>query len=241
MKVSHTPRINARYWAAILLASVFGTNMGDFYAHTARLGIVKGLAVLALLAAVVFVAESLLDAGGEIYYWLVIIIIRTGATNIADTLMYRLHVPDVLLIAGLAALIALFGRATRLKQSPALTAAALSGTGTAYWLAMLSAGVLGTVAGDFCEDGLGDGIAAIVLTLLFGAVLFFTYRRAAEWLAAYWTTVAVARTAGTAIGDWLAESKALHIGLPLSTLLSAITFFAILILWKRETPVLSTP
>ena len=86
MKDLHTPRVNARYWTAITLASVFGTNMGDFYAHESGLGIVKGLAVLALLAGVVFAFEYFERSRHEFYYWLVIILIRTGATNIADYL-----------------------------------------------------------------------------------------------------------------------------------------------------------
>ena len=49
MKLIHTPRVNARYWTAIALASVFGTNLGDFYAHESGLGIVKGLSVRHLL------------------------------------------------------------------------------------------------------------------------------------------------------------------------------------------------
>ncbi len=48
----------------------------------------------------------------------------------------------------------------------------------------------------------------------------------------YWIAVAVARTAGTDIGDWLEESKVLHVGLPLSTLLSGTAFVAVLALWK---------
>lgn len=240
MKATHTPRLNGRYWTAILLASVFGTNMGDFYAHTAHLGIVKGLIVLALLATGVLVAEHLTDEGSEAYYWLVIIIIRTGATNIADYLMYRLRVPGVFLITGLVAFVALFGWSTRVKRKAALNLEALPSTGTAYWFAMLGAGVFGTVAGDFSEDGMGDGAAALVLTVLFFAVLFFAYRHAAKWAAVYWITVAIARTAGTAIGDWFAESKALHIGLPLCTLLSGIAFVAVLALWKIRKPNLSS-
>jgi hypothetical protein len=38
----------------------------------------------------------------------------------------------------------------------------------------------------------------------------------------------VARTDGTAIGDWLAESKALEFGLPLATVLSGIAFVGLL-------------
>ena len=239
MKAIHTPQVNRRYWTAILLASVFGTNLGDYYAHTAHLGIVKGLLVLAVLAALIFVAERLIQAGGEVYYWLVIIIIRTGATNIADYLMYRLRVRDVLLITGLVAFIALFGWATRMMRTEDLTLKTLPGTGVAYWLAMLGAGVFGTVAGDFSEDGMGEGIAALALAVLFCAVLFFTYRHASRWIAVYWTTVAVARTAGTAIGDWFAEGKALHIGLPLSTLLSGTLFLAVLVLWRSSKPRLS--
>ena len=236
MKARHTPRINPRYWMSILLASVFGTNLGDFYAHTTKFGALKGLSILAVLAALVFVTEALLDAGSELYYWLVIIIIRTGATNIADDLMYRLHLPSVLLVIGLAALIAVFGWATRLKR-PALTlASTLPSTSTPYWLAMLGAGVFGTVVGDLCEDGLGEGTAAIVLTLLLGAALLFARQRAAVWAAVYWMIVATARTAGTAIGDWFAENKSLHIGLPLCALLSGIAFVAVLVLWRPRTP-----
>ena len=37
MKYVHTPLLDARYWTAITLASVFGTNPGDFYAHESGL------------------------------------------------------------------------------------------------------------------------------------------------------------------------------------------------------------
>jgi uncharacterized membrane-anchored protein len=50
----------------------------------------------------------------------------------------------------------------------------------------------------------------------------------------YWLTVATARTAGTAIGDWLAENKIMSIGLPISTLLTGCVFVAVLMLWQRR-------
>ena len=59
MKYRHTPQLDARYWTAITLASVFGTNLGDFYAHESELGIGKGLVMLALLAAVAFLGGTL--------------------------------------------------------------------------------------------------------------------------------------------------------------------------------------
>lgn len=234
MQRIHTPRIDARYWIAITLASVFGTNMGDFYAHEAHLGLGRGLAVLALLAAIVFLLERFIVAGRETYYWLVIILIRTGATNIADFLLYRARIPGLVLTLSLLALIALFawGTYNRSASQAGHLAKALPETNAAYWLAMLSAGVFGTVAGDLCEHGLGDGVAAIVLSILLLVVLLALGRRAAQVLALYWTTIAVARTAGTAIGDWFAENKLFNIGLPVCTLLSGIAFLAVLVFWR---------
>src|SRR5206468_825292 len=112
MQQIHTPRVDARYWTAITLTSIFGTNLGDFYAHESGLGIVKGLAVLALLAAIVFVAERAEKLHHQAYYWLVIILIRTSATNIADYLAFRARVPAVALTLGLVALLCLFGWGT---------------------------------------------------------------------------------------------------------------------------------
>jgi uncharacterized membrane-anchored protein len=236
MKYLHTPLVNARYWTAITLASVFGTNMGDFYAHESGLGIVKGLAVLALLAAVVFLIEHVENRRHEAYYWLVIILIRTGATNIADYLAFRVRVPPLALTLSLIALLCLFGWGThRASRALAGSSGTLPKTDAPYWLAMLTAGVFGTVVGDICEHAIGEGVASVALTALLVGVLFAGRGRAAQIIALYWTTVAVARTAGTAIGDWLAENRFLHIGLSVSTLLTGIAFVAVLVIWRSRT------
>ena len=235
MKHTHTPRVDARYWTGITLASVFGTNLGDFYAHESGLGIVPGVAVLALLAAIVFVIERFEQRRHEAYYWLVIILIRTGATNIADYLADRARVPELILTLGLVALLSVFGFFThRASKAADDSSRGLPKTDASYWLAMLTAGVFGTVAGDMCEHVIGERAASLALTAVLLVVLFVGWRRAAQVVALYWATVAVARTAGTAIGDWLAENKPLHIGLPASTLLTGVAFVAVLILWRSR-------
>lgn len=225
MQASHMPRVNARYWLAITMASLFGTNMGDLYAHELHLGIYKGLALLAMLAAAVFLMERRDTAPRLLYYWLIIVIIRTGATNIADFLAYKVKVPDALLCLGLAAIIAGFG-ATSVKARDAGqdTYSGMPDTGGTYWIAMLGAGVFGTVLGDLCSHVVGEGLASLGL----GALLLITLAiwraggAAQIWL--YWLVIAVARTAGTAMGDWLAESPSANIGLPLATSMTAIAF-----------------
>jgi uncharacterized membrane-anchored protein len=146
MKCLHTPSVDAPYWTAITLASAFGTNLGDFYAHESRLGIVKGLAVLALLAGIIFVIEHFEKRRHEAYYWLVIILIRTSATNIADYLAFRVRVPAVALTLSLITLLRVFGWGThRASRADGKSSRTLPKTDAVYWLAMLTTGVFGTV------------------------------------------------------------------------------------------------
>jgi uncharacterized membrane-anchored protein len=231
------PRVDGRYWLGITLASVFGTNLGDYYAHESGLGIGLGLLVLVALAAAVFAAERLDRRISELYYWLVIIIIRTGATNIADYLAYRVRIPSVLLNLGLLFVLAALAWCS-VPKDPArgsdVSTGRLPDTGVAYWSAMLTAGVFGTVFGDVCSHLVGQGFASIGLGLILIAVLLAARTREAGTLFLYWGTVAVARTAGTATGDWLAENRVLNLGLPLSTLMTCCIFVTVLGTWRSR-------
>ena len=236
MQTRHVPPIAPRYWCAIILASIFGTNLGDFYAHESGLGLLPGVAVLVALFVIAYRAESRDRRTHEFYYWLAIIIIRTGATNIADYLAFRVRIPALLLSSGLAATLAILAwRNAAARRVAANDAAAppLAATNLLYWAAMLAAGVFGTVVGDISSHNFSQGPSAIVLTALFAGVLAAAGSRAATRPAIYWLAIALARIAGTCIGDWLAENKTLHIGLPFSTLLTGTAFIATLLLWRN--------
>jgi uncharacterized membrane-anchored protein len=242
MKTNHVPMIDGRYWAGITLASIFGTNMGDLYAHESGLGLIGGVPILVVLFALVFVAERFDRFSHDAYYWLCIIIMRTGATNIADYLAGRrgLHIDRMVLSLGLGLLLAAFAwwaaTAQRASNEP-LRPKTVPNTDARYWLAMLTAGVFGTVLGDLAQNLIGQGPASLALAAVL-AVTLLVYRKA--FLASvlgYWLTIGVARTAGTAIGDWLAENKTLHIGLPVSTLITGIVFVGVLVLWRTGRPV----
>jgi len=239
MRRIHVPQVNGIYWGGILLASVFGTNLGDYYAHESGLGIIPGLLVLAFLTLPLFILERFDGSAHTLYYWLVIVIIRTGATNIADYLQFRVRVPQLRLCLVLAALIALFGYwqqrlSANLNQRPSLTSVGLPDSGPPYWLAMLGAGVFGTVLGDVCSHVFGQGTASIGLGVLLALSLTLWRHSWGAIVAIYWLTVAVARTTGTAIGDWLAESKDLNFGLAAATVMSGIAFAGLLLLSQRR-------
>ncbi len=236
MQIRHMPRVDARYWSAIAMASLFGTNLGDLYAHDSGLGLIGGVPVLIALAAIVFVIERRDQTPRELYYWLLIIIIRTGATNIAD---YGKHqMPFVVFGAILSVLMIGFAWASLRNNDPAERSAetrrGMPRTGAAYWAAMLSAGVFGTFFGDVAQHLIGQGAAAAALALLLLATLAIWRAQGASRIWLYWLTVAVARTAGTAMGDWLAESETLNIGLTVATLITGATFTLILLAWPRR-------
>jgi uncharacterized membrane-anchored protein len=237
MKAIHVPRIDARYWAAITMASIFGTNTGDLYAHESGLGIIGGLPVLAAIVAAAYLLERRDTTRHEGWYWLAIIAIRTGATNIADYLCGRryLGINRVELSVALALLIA----ALMWRRAPS-DKTGLPQTDGRYWLAMLAAGVLGTAAGDAITGflggprGIGGVLASSMLAALLGAVLLYGRGGRVRAVYGYWATVCVARTAGTAIADMLAENTSLNIGLPISTLCTGLVFVGVLVLWKSR-------
>ena len=137
----------------------------------------------------------------EAYYWLVIIPIRTAATNIADYLAFRVRVPPIALTFSLIGLLCLFGWGThRALRAEGDSRHALSKTNAAYWLAMLIAGVFGTVTGDICEYAVGEGVASFALTAILLGVLFAGRGRAVQMIWLYWTTVAVAARLAQLLG-----------------------------------------
>jgi hypothetical protein len=91
MHIRNVPALDARYWVAISLGSVFGANTGDFVFHVLGLGHMRGLPVLAAIIAIILIQEPLARSGTDAYYWLAIVTLRTAATNLADLATHDLH------------------------------------------------------------------------------------------------------------------------------------------------------
>ncbi|MGC4027906.1 MAG: hypothetical protein QM696_03390 [Steroidobacteraceae bacterium] len=240
MKTQHVPQIDARYWIGITLASVFGTNTGDLFAFRSGLGILGGIPILAVVAAFVYWLERRDSSDRETWYWLAIILIRTGATNIADFACGRrfLGIDRVVFSTVLAVVIALMAVWQYRRTGSALAQGRPPSTDANYWITMLAAGVFGTAAGDAVLDALGgpEGaggvLASAILTVILLGVLLAGRGRLMRTIGYYWLTICAARTAGTAIADMLAENQAMNIGLPLSTVITGIAFFAVVMLWQ---------
>jgi uncharacterized membrane-anchored protein len=238
MQQMHLPTLGARYWVALCLASIFGANMGDFFARDVGLGHVAGLPFLALALVVILVSERFDRSVHQVHYWTAIIIVRTGATNFADFACGDMKLPRLLVIVGLAlflcvALFASWQFAWRRQSEKSNGLDSVLRADVGYWVSMFIAGTLGTVIGDYCSHNLqlGDGGAALLLVPIL-VVLFAVARHGllrSLWY--YWLTIVTVRAAGTAVGDYIAGRNML--GLPLSTLVTGILFVALLAMWKE--------
>jgi uncharacterized membrane-anchored protein len=232
MKNEHVPELNRRFWGLLCVASVFGANLGDYFAHDVGLGHIRGLPFLAVALAAVFVAERFDRAAHEVWCWLAIILIRAAATNIADFLSTDLRLPrlisSVVLAAGLAVLVALVARRVRSASGESLHADA------PYWVGMLLAGVLGTVIGDYLSHDLhlGNARGGLILSTLLAA-MFAIGARGAIWRPAlFWAAIVAVRAAGTCIGDYFAARP--ELGIAWSTVMTGIAFVLVFVLWRER-------
>jgi uncharacterized membrane-anchored protein len=239
MQPYHVPFLGLRYWIALCLASIFGANMGDFFAHNLGLGHVAGLPFLAIAFAVVFVLERFDRTAHEAFYWLAIVVVRTAATNLADFFAGDLRLPRPWVMAGLVAVLALSVAAAwqlswRNAADKTDAQSNLLRADYGYWLAMLIAGTLGTVMGDFFSHDLhlGNAVASTVLSALLAPFLVLGARQLLWSLPLDWTTIVMVRAAGTTVGDLLAARNAL--GLALSTAVTGLLFIGFLILWRTS-------
>jgi uncharacterized membrane-anchored protein len=220
MQPIHLPTAGPRYWAALCIASIFGANMGDFFARNIGLGHVAGLPFLAVALAIVIIVERFDRLQHQWYYWTAIIIVRTAATNFADFAAGDLKLPRIWIIAALLAYRA-DGASTVLRAD------------AGYWVCMFIAGTLGTVIGDFCSNNLrlDDGGASLLLAPIVAVLLVVGRNGWLRLLPFYWLTVVAIRAAGTSVGDLISGRNLL--GLPLSAAVTGTLLVVLLLAWKE--------
>ena len=251
MKPENLPTIDARYWFAILAASMCGANTGDFAARILGLGHTRGLLPLALIFLVIVWAERRSKITTEAYYWLAIIVLRTGATNLADLGAHDLKIDYFLFMGLLVVLMVVMMLFDHMRgvlpngvPGPDGRWHTLPATDASYWVTMLAAGTLGTAAGDWLADeaGLGFGYSSLLLVFVVLGVWFVSDQYGKMTKPWYWLTVVAARTAGTTLGDYLASRRGLNLGivvdpstrLVVSTICTSLLLAGILILWRSR-------
>jgi uncharacterized membrane-anchored protein len=229
MRLKVTPDVSPRYWAAIMIASIFGTNLGDIIPDILKLAPGEGLIVLGVMFAIMVFVERATAKGSEAFYWIDILLVRAAATNIADYSIDQAHLPYFDVVTALAIIfigILMLRHRSKLKRTKGVLQ-----TDGLYWLTMLVAGTLGTATADaighsFNSVRMGVPISASIATLALLLILIARTRFMKTGTTSYWVAVAAIRWWGTNVGDISAfflslVPSAVVTGLALSTLLSA--------------------
>ena len=228
------PGCGSRYWGAMSVASVCGANIGDFVTDELGMHGLQGLPWLALLFAAVGVGRWVGRGSGEAWYWLAILTLRAMATNVADWLIGGAGVGYVAASAGLAVLLGSIMAARRTVQLNPEVASVRRG-GAFYWLAMLTAGTLGTVVADgaahvFKPVTVGVPAAGGMDTV--AVILALSLRGRLVSSASYWLAIVAIRAWGTNIGD----VAAYFLSRPVSMTLSGFLLAALLVTWRGQLP-----
>jgi uncharacterized membrane-anchored protein len=154
---------------------------------------------------------------------------------LADLGIHRTHLDYITVSACLAALLVAI-LALRRASSLAPMTCGVPRTDGPYWLAMLTAGTLGTVLGDGMGHMIhpitvGVPISAIIATAAVALILTQKTRldMASAGAAGYWATIVAIRTWGTNFGD----IAAFFLSLPVSMMLSGLLLAGMLIVWRE--------
>lgn len=228
------PAFGPRYWVCIAIASICGANMGDFMPDVLKLSDLGGLLMLAMAFAAIALANQWSRRGNEALYWLAILVVRAAATDLADIGIGRTHLGYIIVSACLTALLI---AVLALRPSSSLQAVGgLPSTNSLYWLAMLTAGTLGTVLGDGMGHMIqpvtvGVPVSAITATAAVALILGLRTRVVTASAAAttYWAAIVAIRTWGTNFGD----IAAFFLSLPVSMMLSGLLLVATLMMWRE--------
>ena len=243
MRSANIPEVDARFWTAITLASIFGCNLGDCFSFYAHWNHWIGLGPLAAIFGVLIIAEHRSSFVTQAWYWTVVIVLRAAATNVADLATHTFEWPYPQVILVLAVIQVLVIRPVLPRQVPAKEDPASRPATTGwYWLSLFTAGTLGTAIGDWSAEDLhlGTGHATLILGAVFVILLAFGKRSRWTTKPAFWSAIIAVRAAGTTAGDWLAFrddpglSNGLKLGLPLSTTLTCALFVGALLVWKIQ-------
>ena len=245
MQDEHVPSVGVRYWGILFTASLLGANLANLLADHFAMGLFGRLLVLAAVLAAVFLAERLDRSRTDVCYWMAVVVIQAASTRLADFSTIDLGVGRLAVIAILAVILVATFRI--LRSSPMLVisthmisrpgAAAKPMADIAHWTTMMVASTLGTVTSEFIIHGLGFGAmwACVILVVLLGVSFAIHRLPGVNLLLIYWLTSTVVRGFGNAYGDLLTKNVHLPVGLPLSTELSCVLMFALLLLWPRPT------
>ena len=166
-----------------------------------------------------------------VFFWITKIIAttlgETGGDLLAQTLKVGYAVSTLIFLGIMVA--SLLGQLRARQFSPAL-----------YWTVIATTSMAGTTISDYIDRTLHWGYykgSAVLVALLVAALLFWKAKFGSLAITGvnrfpvelmFWTTVLIANTLGTALGDWLSDNTGLGFGRATLVIIALLGFVALL-------------
>ena len=239
MQQDHVPSIGVRMWTVVMIASVFGSTVGDFLSAHLALGFMIRLLLLAAVVGLIFAGEARDRSKSQAWYWMAVVTIQAAATKLSDFLTIDLGLGRLQIIVGISMLLVVMAVIVRSGEKFVISqhmvarpgAMAKPMTDATHWIGMVVSSIVGSVASEFMAIGLGAGPvgAAAILAMLLAASFWLHRRPGIDLLMVFWVTGALIRATSTTFGDLLAKT----VGLSLGALLTGSLLIALLVLWRQ--------
>lgn len=228
--LNKVPEATLAFWVIKIMSTTVGETGADYLAVHVGLGTVVTDAIMLTFLLVSLGLQLRATQYVPWRYWLTVVLISIGGTQITDfctdTLGISLYVSTAVFAAGLAVIFAVWYAIERTLSIHSITTHRRE---LFYWLAILCTFALGTAAGDLATEALQMGFALGVV--LFGALIaltYFAYTRGADAVLTFWIAYVLTRPLGASLGDLLSQPRE-DGGLGLGTVVTSLVFLAIIV------------
>lgn len=229
--LNKVPQVTALFWVVKILSTTVGETAADFLNSNVGLGLTATTALMAVLLAIVLVAQFSLKKYVPVVYWLAVVLISVVGTlfsdNLVDNYGVSLWTTSAIFAAGL---VASFVAWYRSEHTLSIHTIVTRRREAFYWLTILFTFALGTSAGDLIAEKLAVGYlpSALIFGGVIAAITAAFYLLKANAVLAFWAAYVVTRPFGASMGDYLTASTK-DGGLGLGTNGTSALFLAIIV------------
>jgi uncharacterized membrane-anchored protein len=224
--LNKVPEVTAYFWIIKVLATTVGETAADFLNTNLKLGLTGTTAVMAVLLAVVLVAQFRLNRYVPSVYWLAVVLISIVGTLVTDNLVDNFGVSlEVTTIIFAVALAATFAAWYASEKTLSIHTICTTRREAFYWLAVLFTFALGTAAGDLAAESLNLGYwkSAVMFGVVIGLVYLAHRAFGLNAILAFWIAYILTRPLGASAGDYLSQDPDAG-GLGLGTVITSAIF-----------------
>jgi len=230
--LNNVPEVTLYFWIIKVLCTTVGETASDYLNGTLNFGLTQTTFITASLLVATLVAQFRLSKYVPSVYWLAVVLISVGGTQITDNLVDNFGVSlvttTIVFSVVLAGVFAIWFASERTLSIHTIHTTRREAF---YWAAILFTFALGTAAGDLAAEriNLGYWLSAVMFAAMIAAVTVAHLRFRLSPVLAFWIAYVLTRPLGASLGDYLSQHR-INGGLGLGTTITSVLFLGAILL-----------